>query len=384
MRVGHVVSSLDRRTGGVAAAVIGLAASQARSGMDVSVVSSFNAGDQSHAAADELRAAGVTVDLVGPAARRFMGWHQQNSAATQALVDRVDLVHIHALWEDIQHHAMRNARRAGRPYVVSPHGMLATWSLRQRSLKKSIYMKLRLRRNLDAASAIHFTTQEEARQAKELALRPGSIIEGLGLDLAEFTDLPPAGTFRDRYPQLAGKTITLFMSRIHPKKGLDLLVPAFARSGGDALVIAGPEDGDYGNIIRELVRAHGLTDRVVFTGMLHGRDRVAALADADLFVLPSYQENFGIVVPEALAAGTPAVVSDQVNFIEYLAGETFAEVVPCDADALGRTLTRWLSDPARRTQAGPAARTWTLARFDWTAIARRWLDHYATLTKSTQ
>lgn len=253
--------------------------------------------------------------------------------------------------------------------------------MQQRSLKKTIYLKLRLRKDLDHASTVHYTTQEEKRQAAPLLLKAPAIVESLGLDLTEFADLPPAGSFRNRHPSIGKHEIVLFMSRLHPKKGLDLLIPAFAAFQSDAyLVIAGPDEGGYEQTVRRLVEQHGLAGRVIFTGMLRGRERIAALADADVFVLPSYQENFGIVVPEALASGTPIVLSDQVNFSEFLVDCPFATVIPCDVGRLATALAEWMNDPTRRADGGEAARTWTLSRFDSKAIAMRWASHYATLT----
>ena len=384
MRVAHILSGLDRRSGGVAAAVIGLAAAQARAGLSVSVLSSFLPGEDAGPAKTELEAAGVRVTLVGPAVRTLTAWHPKLRPTIHRLLERTDVVHVHALWEEAQHRAMRTARRHGIPYVVSPHGMLATWSLGQRSLKKQLYLALRLRANLDVATAIHFTTNEEAKQVAALGLKPPALVEALGLDLAEFATLPPAGSFRERYPELIGKPVALFMSRLHAKKGLDLLIPAFAKAAPAhaRLVIAGPDEGGYEATVRKLVEQHGLTGRTTFTGMLKGRDRIAALADADVFVLPSYQENFGIVVPEALAAGTPAILSDQVNFAEHLAGQPFAQVVSCRVDAVADALKTWLGDGTPRAALSEAARTWTLARFGWPAIAERWVKHYERLVPS--
>ncbi|HEX8322723.1 MAG TPA: glycosyltransferase [Tepidisphaeraceae bacterium] len=379
MRVAHVVSGLDRRTGGVAATVIGLAAAQARAGLNVTVLTSFMAGEDL-SAVDELNAAGVPTRSIGPSTR-LAGWHRENRAATDAAVAAADVLHVHGIWEDIQHQAMRAAQRRRVPYVVLPQGMLATWSLQQKSLKKRLYLALRLRRNLNRASAIQFTTDEEARQAKPLALKAPVLIESLGIDLREFETLPEAGAFRNRFPELVGRPLVLFLSRLHPKKGLDLLIAAFAKANvGEArLVLAGPANDSYGATVENLVREHNLTDKVLFTGMLKGRDRIAALADANLFVLASYQENFGIVVPEALAAGTATILSDQVNFSEHLAGQSFAQVIPCDVDALAKALGEWLGDADRRARAGEAARPWTMRRFDWAAIAERWKTHYAAL-----
>ena len=130
------------------------------------------------------------------------------------------------------------------------------------------------------------------------------------------------------------------------RRGLDLLVPAFARLAqkDTMLVIAGPDNDGYGDKVRQMVAENKLEDRVIFAGMLYGADRVAALADADLFCLPSYQENFGIAVVEALAAGTPAIISDQVNLFADVLEAEVGGAVPCKVEPLVAELDRWLGD----------------------------------------
>ena len=145
------------------------------------------------------------------------------------------------------------------------------------------------------------------------------------------------------------------------------------------LVIAGPDAAGYGATIRQLVAQHGVDERVIFTGMLAGEQKLAALVDADLLALPSFHENFGLVVIEALAAGTPVVVSDQVNLHPEVTSAGVGGVVPTDPPALARELDRWLDDePLRRSVAekGPAL---VRQRYDWNQIARRWVDHYSGL-----
>ena len=175
--------------------------------------------------------------------------------------------------------------------------------------------------------------------------------------------------------------MVLFLSRIHPKKGLDLLVPAFARAAlSDALlVIAGPGDEEYVAAVKKLIAEHGIGERVLFTGMLEGRARVEAFVDADLFVLPSYQENFGIVVAEALACGTPVVISDQVNIYPEAADAGVGGVVPLEVGRLSDEVRRWMTDTSLRQSAAKKARPYVWGRYDWSQIAVRWGGHYARL-----
>jgi glycosyltransferase involved in cell wall biosynthesis len=350
--------------------------------LGVSVVSTFVAGESEEAAID-LRQRGVTVHMIGPCSRKLRR-HPDLSPTLRRIVAEADIIHIHALWEEIQHEAAILCRELGKPYIIRPCGMLDPWSLSQGWLKKQVYLWWRMRADLDGAAAIHYTTDLERDLAGGLKLASPAVVEPNGLLLEEFDSLPAPGTFGRAFPQLDGRDYVLFLSRIHPKKGLDLLIPAFAgvRHDGLALVIAGPEDGAYGDVTRELAELHGLDAHVLFTGMLRGSMRLAAMRDAILFVLPSYQENFGIVVIEALACGCPAIVSDQVNLHrEVVAGQVGASV-PTHPGELQRELARWLGDAALRSGAAARARPFVLERFDWNKIAARWGERYDQMISS--
>jgi len=376
MRVIHVISGLDPEAGGTAAAAAGLAAAQAAAGLDVSMLATWTTPG-ALAAGEALKGKGITVRQVGPA-KAPLSRHPELAAATAEAVSGADVVHIHALWEEVQHQAARAARRLGRPYVITPHGMLDPWSLSRGRWKKRLYLAWRLRRDLNRAAAIHYTAAAERDLAAPVGIRTRAVVEPNGVDLEEFRELPARGTFRSRYPQIGQRPMVLFLSRIHPKKGLDVLVPAFARCGCDeaALVIAGPDSDGYAETVRRSVSENALEARVVFTGMLRGADRVAALADADLFVLPSYQENFGIAVVESLAAGTPVVISDQVNIHAEISAAGVGGVVPVSADALARELNRWLKDGALRNRFAEKAPAFVRERYGWREIAGRWVMHY--------
>ena len=224
--------------------------------------------------------------------------------------------------------------------------MLDPWSMRQRPFRKMAYMTWRLRRNLNNAASIHCTSEGERDLLERLHLRAPRIVEPNGVDLAEFVNLPQRGAFRNRYSGIGDRPIVLFLGRLHYKKGLDLLIPAFASgtSGEVMLVIAGPDGDGYQAKIERLVDLYKLNDRVLFTGMLYGRERIEALADADLFVLPSYQENFGIAVVEALSAGCPVLVSDKVNIHKQITDAGVGGMVPTRVDSLAMALTRWMGD----------------------------------------
>lgn len=381
MRIAHVISSIDPRTGGPAVAIKGFVSAQKLCGLDVSIVSTYHASD-SAAAAEPLRAQGIDVTLIGPSIGKLHR-HPDIVPKLKEKLATADVVHIHALWEEIQHQGARVCRAIGKPYIIRPCGMLDPWSLAQGALKKKIYMIWRLRKNLNYAEAMHFTAELERDLTAALKLKARSIVEPNGVDLAEFDNPPPKGTFRNQYPQLAGRLMVLFMSRIHPKKGLDLLVPAFAKAErrNAMLVIAGPDDAGYRATVEGMARDAGISNEILFTGMLKGEARIAALQDADLFALPSYQENFGIAVVEALAAGCPTIISDQVNIYREVASAEVGAVVPTQIDPLAQQLTRWIADESLRGQAAAKAKEFARSRYDWKQIALRWKSHYAAIAR---
>jgi glycosyltransferase involved in cell wall biosynthesis len=273
-------------------------------------------------------------------------------------------------------------------YVITPHGMLAPWSRAQGSLLnrwgKQLYLAGRLRKNLDHASAIHFTTSMERDLVAPMKLKPQAIIEPVGIELAEFEPLPSRGALRAREPRVGERAMILFLSRLSPQKGLDRLIPAFAeylrQHPSDAvLVLAGPDYDGYSQVVRSLIDRSGVKERVVMTGMLRGRERIEALVDADLFVLPSHHENFGIVVAEAMAAGTPALVSREVNMWRDLESSGGGAALSGEVKELAAAMAQWMAEPQRRRAAGERGRAFALAHYNWDLIAGHWRGHYARL-----
>lgn len=381
MRVLHVISSINSESGGPSAALLGLAMAQQRIGLSVQVVSTFRPG-QDNSAASTMRASGVGVELIGPAPGR-LARHPGTQPALEKAIAGSNVVHIHALWEDIQHLAASVARRREVPYVFRPCGMLDPWSLSQNRWMKKLYLTWRLRRDLNGAAAIHYTADAERDGAAALKLRPPGIVEPNGVDLEAYRDLPARGAFRHRFGIDPQRPLLLFLSRIHPKKGLDLLIPAFAEvvandqpGEGPLLALVGPDHDGYRVTVERLIAQHGVADRVIWTGMLQGADKVQAYVDSDLFVLPSYQENFGIVVAEAMAAGLAVVISDKVNLDRDVLSAGAGGVVPLDAPRLASEIVTWLRNSVMRQRAARAARSFAFERFDWASIAARWADGY--------
>lgn len=170
-----------------------------------------------------------------------------------------------------------------------------------------------------------------------------------------------------------------FLSRLHPKKGLEFLIPAYAEAhtAEDVLVLAGPAHSErYLAELEEKVHQNNIENRVVFTGILNGPERIEAFVDAEIFALPSHQENFGIVVAEALACRLVVVISDRVNLCDFVRDHEVGKVIPRDTKALANALRSLLDDKQALAVLGVRAREAAFREFDWSLIGHRWKKQY--------
>ena len=235
---------------------------------------------------------------------------------------RYDCVVVNGIWQFHSYACWAALHDTDTPYVVFPHGMLDPWFKRRyplKHLKKWIYWSLAEYRVLRDARVVFFTCEEEMRLAAESFRRyrvNPSVVE-FGTQIPELDLGGLRQTFFSRYPGLKGKRIAIFLGRIHPKKGCDLLIQAFHRTlANDAdwhLLMVGPDQVGWEAELKRMSSALGICDRVTWTGMLQNEEKWSALASSEIFVLPSHQENFGIVVAEALACSIPVLISNKVN-----------------------------------------------------------------------
>jgi glycosyltransferase involved in cell wall biosynthesis len=246
--------------------------------------------------------------------------------------------------------------------------------------RKWLYERAFEWRNLNQAAALHFTTTEERALTQPLGLKAPGVVIPLGLHLQEYSGAERPGAFRRAYPGTQGKKIILFLGRLNFKKGLDLLAQAFGPIGRQRddvhLVLAGPDNEGYANQVREQLQTEGLVAQCTFTGMLLGDKKLAAFRDADVFVLPSYTENFGIAVVEAMACGLPVVISDKVNIWQDVKKARAGYVVECDAQAVGAALSAILDDPEQGKAMGQRGRRLVAERFTWEKIGAQMRQLY--------
>lgn len=233
------------------------------------------------------------------------------------IVKNYDIVHITAVWNFPVVAACIACRLYKVPFIISPRGTIYPKTLLTKSRYfKKLYYHLIARWCLESATSLHFTTADEQQKVQEfLQLKVQGFVVANGIELQEFSETDI--NFSQRYIGKSAAKYILFLSRLSWKKGLDLLLPAYAKfckKYRDVyLVIAGPDEENYTNTLQTILREHDIEKRVIFTGLITGETRVAAYRNAQCFVLPSYSENFGMVAVEALACRTPIIISDQVG-----------------------------------------------------------------------
>ena len=369
MRILHVIPTMDPNAGGPPLICTKLAIAQARLGHDVGVMAyQPPPAGRDRIAAENANTAGfdkLTLHELPPITNleRLTGRHAK--VAADRLVPAVDAVHLHGVWEPQLLRAATAARRHGVPYLVLLNGMLLPWAMSRGTAKKRLALRLGRRAMLDGGT-LHFGSDDEATAARALGFtHPGVVIPN-GAFPDQYADLPTTGTFRAAHPELGTDPYVLFVGRLHEQKGVDLLLAAFgivAQQHPTArLVIAGP---DYG------VTLPPLPPRAIHVGPVYGRDKLAALADAACFCLPSRHEGFSLAVLEALACGIPVVISTECHFPE-VATAGAGVVTPLDPPSIAAALLRVLADSSFRDRTKPMIAD----RYHWMNVAAETIAAY--------
>lgn len=384
MRILQVIPSYlpEVRYGGPIFATHALCKALAARGHDVEVYTTSHDGAVSKSGARRMLD-GVAVNYFASEHLQRLSWAPGLATKLAETAGTFDVVHLQStfLWPTWA--AARRTRKAGVPYVLSPRGMLVKEMIRRRNpLVKSAWIALAERANVENARAVHVTSELEARE-----------LAAFGWKLPPLANIPNgveeqavAGEISADVQEAArGQPYALFFGRLSWKKGLDRLLRAFAITHEGAIVIAGTDDEGLSPGLRKLANKLGLGERVrIIPRTILGADKAALFARARLFILPSYSENFGNAVLEAMAAGIPVVVTPDVGAAEIVSRSGGGAIVDGAPESLGAAIAEFMGDELRARAVGEAGRKYVQQNCSWAGVAEKMEALYRTLVSNAR
>ncbi|HEV8430022.1 MAG TPA: glycosyltransferase [Pyrinomonadaceae bacterium] len=378
MRVLHVIPSVDERSGGPATAIVPLCRALIQQGIDVLLLSTTAGLSHGTPPSGINEYKGVPAIFFQAQLEASFKYSRPLSSWLRSNIQRFDAVHIHAVFNHSSVAAAHVCQKTGVSYVVRPLGTLDPWSMTQKSLRKRLFWQISGKGLMQNAAGVHYTSEaEKAATEGSLGLNHGRVIP-LGVEAASIVSTNRLGQI---FPDLARDPYVLVLSRLHPKKNLDVLIEAFfslvqsPKFAEWRLVLAGDGPVDYVSMLKAKVAANSHKDKVTFTGWLEGDNKNAVLRGASLLVLPSQQENFGLCVMEALSQSVPVLVSPNVNLAQEIAAANAGWIAPVDRTALADKLAEALADREELTNRGLAGRQLS-QKYSWENSARELVELY--------
>jgi len=365
MRILHVIPSVSERSGGPATAIVPMCRALMRQGTEVQLVSTTDGLAENP---DVVEYKGVPAMFFPSQLGASFKYSRPLAKWLSSNVKNFDLAHIHAVFNHSSVAASQACRKAGVPYVIRPLGTLDPWSMTQKSLRKGLFWKLSGKAMLRGASAVHYTSEvEKLSTERHLNLNHGKVIS-LGIDANN----------SNSNGRMCSEPYVLVLSRLHPKKAVDVLIEAFQsliqseKFARWRLVIAGDGPADY---VSKLKAQAAATDRVVFTGWLDENKKHEVLGGASMLALPSHQENFGLSVMEALSHSVPVLVSPNVNLAAEIVSANAGWISAIDRDALATRMAEALSDEDELMKRGRAGRELS-QKYSWENAAMGLISLY--------
>ncbi|HLP85033.1 MAG TPA: glycosyltransferase [Phycisphaerales bacterium] len=392
-RITHFVDSTDLRAGGVPRVVLDVARTLAQVGRPSTIITgdTLDTPENWLANAKPVQEPGH-IDTRVPAVYKVPIDTRVSTAISPAgmrdvveILRRTDVVHLHCVWSVANLQIADACQAMGIPYVLTTHGMLDDWSMDQGRLKKRVYMRLGGRAMLEHAAFVLCTAQGEIDQSHKWFPEGNGRVLTYIIDLEPYRTLPGMEPALRQFPALAearkrAEPVILFLSRLHYKKGCDFLIKAakiaLDRGMPATYVFAGAGDEDYIQSLKSLAQSLGLTDRVHFVGMVKGQTKVSMYEAADLFVLPTSQENFGLVLIEAMACNTPVMTTRGTDIWKDIEGSGSGIIVDQSETAIADQLCSLFADKARLTQLRAGARKWVFDNYEESVLVAKYAQLY--------
>ena len=371
MRILHVYRSLSTKLGGPAILIPSLCRGLSRQGCQTTILT-CNAGEQDRPAKSGQTKIVVAHFTNSEILSSMVGVYQE----LRSLVNSADIVHFHGLWWPINWVVERWARKHSKAMLLSAHSCFQQWELNQslpKQTKRLVAWQLYGRRLSKECRAIHATASNEREAIRATGLGSDVAMIPIGIDISEFTDLPSKQIFDKYFPMLSKYRILLFMSRIHPKKGLVILAHAWGKLALQFpdwhLLVVGPDYSNHRSEVEAILKSYNIKDSYTFAGHLTGEARLAVYNAADLFVLPTYSENFGIVIGEALAAKVPVITTTETPWEDIERHKCGWIIRPRQSDLI-ETLAGALSlDKSVLEEMGERGHEFVKNNYSWETVA---------------
>lgn len=374
MKILHIAPSLSSEWGGPPRVVLGIASALIEKGIDVSILTCAEKGIEKGIVVP----GGINLRILDKG-RFDRFWTAYSPGAIRVMrkeIENCDLVHIHELWHYLHYLGYKVAKEFRRPYGITVHDQLSPWDLKHKWFRKKFYSILVQKRILRGASFLHAITENEAENVRNYGIDNNTYVIPNGINPEDFRT--PVISQLD-FQEIRNKIVVLFLGRIHPKKGLDLLARSWlevARDRDDiALIIAGPDTQGYLAKIREILKSRNVMDKVVFLGMVEKDKKNAILKRADIVVIPSYSEVRSLVALEAMISQKPIIISNKCHFPEVSKAEAGIIIEP-NVESLVNALNKLLVNPKMRKKMGKNGEKLVLERYTWDKISEKIIEMY--------
>jgi len=373
MQILHYCARLNLEDGGVVRAVLDLTTALSPQINSITLMSTSGTDWP-------LAESGVQIVQTGNFDKRPMRFSAKRLRLLSEHIEQADILHLHTAWEPANPQLANIALKVGTPYVISVHGMLDDWVMKTSTLKKKLFLALGGRTMFTKAASIHCTAQAEATQVRKRIKKANIDVVPLVFNPSQYLHPPSTSDPDKHWPSFdRTKPIILFLSRIHPKKGIERLIEAASNLKGShdvQFIIAGSGEQKYETILKEKTLALGLESTVHFVGYVEGDRKTSLYRLADMFVLPTKQENFGIVFTEAMGCGLPVITTKGVDIWPELKDSNGALIIQDNADATTKAIQTLLDNPSQRIAMGHSAQQWVDQHFSGNTVACQYIDMY--------
>tara|TARA_B100000959_G_C14951879_1_gene612210 strand:+ start:413 stop:1552 length:1140 start_codon:yes stop_codon:yes gene_type:complete len=373
MQILHYCARLRLTDGGVVRAILDLTSALSESSKKVTLM--VTEGND-YPSPDS----GIQIMRTGDFDRPPIRFSPKRLALLKQHIADTDVLHLHIPWEPANIQLAKIAIEVGTPYVISVHGMLDDWVMKKSTMKKKLFLLLGGRKMFHKASATHCTAIAEANQVKRWIPKANIQVVPLVFDPTNYLTPPPTSDPDKYWPQRESeKPVILFLSRLHPKKGVDRLINAaseIVKKHDVRFIIAGSGNPEYEIQLKELVQQLNLQSHIEFVGFVEGDRKTALLRTADLFVLPTSQENFGLALPEAMACSVPVITTKGVDIWPELQESGGALIIEKDSNSVANAIAELLDNKERMRDMGLSGRAWVKETFSGDEVVNRYIKMY--------